>query len=360
MKRQSANVVRTIRANDEDITGLLDELDGRGSDAADNLRNDSRYRFRLKGCVVHLQSATDGMPTSYLVTTRNLSNSGLCFLHGTYLYAGTKCVTQLTSIHGAWQNVPAVVRRCAYLRDGIHEIGVQFITPIEASEFCVEATTCRVLVVDDNPAIIRFSEVVLSKLNAEVASAGDGRTAVELAQSSFYDVILMDIDMPVMTGDEAVRALRAQGYSGQVVAVTGMTGPGDREKCLEAGFNDYVAKPFTKEDLAQLLLSIRQEPIHSSLSNDASVAPLIDGFVQQIPGRVREIETQFASFDIQALQRSTRNLKADAGCFGFDLIAEAAAKVEAALVGGKSKEAVKGGFEGLVQLCRQVRCRSTM
>lgn len=351
----TARLVRTIRLDDDAIQELLKTLDEAVLPADVQKRRAPRHVFRAKGCVLHTQSTNGGPPSTYLATTRDLSDSGLSFLHGAYLHTGNKCVIQMTTIHGMWQNVPGEIVRCDYVASGVHEVGVRFLKPIDASEFCAEALRCRVLIVDDNKAIIKFVELILSRLNAECDSATDGETAIELATSNVYDLILLDMEMPGISGFETVKRLRDKGYTGTVVAATGMDRPDDERACIEAGCNGYLPKPLAKEQLCGLLNSLRKEPLRSSLSNDSSMLPLIDEFVAALPKIVREIESALSDGKTDVLQAASRNLKADAGSFGFEPISAAAARVENALVEGKTLADIKAPIKTLVELCCQAR-----
>ena len=88
----------------------------------------------------------------------------------------------------------------------------------------------------------------------EIEIAENGRTACEMAEQSKaqgrpYDLILMDIQMPEMNGYQATRWLRRQGWQGPIVALTAHAMVGDREKCLEAGCDGYIAKPVSVAEL---------------------------------------------------------------------------------------------------------------
>jgi len=352
---KTSNLVRTIRLDDAAIDEIMKKLDDSTLDVERERRGTPRYGYNVKGCVVHMQPQGGGPPTSYLVPTRNISNTGMGFLHGAFIYPGSKCVIQLITMHGTWQNVPAEVVRCVYIVNGVHDIGVRFFESIDASEFCAEAAPCRVLIVDDNPAILRLGETLLRAMNADIDKADSGEAAIELASQRVYDVILMDMDMPDIDGFETVKRLRDRGYSGTIVAATGMTQPGDKEKCLEVGCNSYIPKPFGREQLSALLRSLRQEPLLSSFAQDRTMMPLIDGFVKDLPTRIREIEAAYAADDFDALQTACRNLKGEAGSFGFEPISSAASDVENAVVANKSKADVKKPFSNLVRLCCQAR-----
>ena len=116
----------------------------------------------------------------------------------------------------------------------------------------------RVLLAEDVPDIYVVLRQILQKMNLELEIAEDGRLACEMAEKSQaegrpFDLILMDIQMPNMNGYEATRWLRQHGWKGPIVALTAHALVGDREKCLEAGCDDYIAKPITAKGLRDVL-----------------------------------------------------------------------------------------------------------
>jgi signal transduction histidine kinase/CheY-like chemotaxis protein len=127
--------------------------------------------------------------------------------------------------------------------------------------------TARVLVVEDNRVNQEICSAMLRALGCEADLASDGRAGVEAAFKGDYDVVLMDCQMPVMDGFEAATTIRAREAelntesraSGQpprrmpIVALTANAMQGDRERCLAAGMDDYLAKPFKKEQLRAIL-----------------------------------------------------------------------------------------------------------
>ncbi len=112
----------------------------------------------------------------------------------------------------------------------------------------------HVLVVDDNDINKKLLAKVLENFNLEVSFASNGKEAVDLRKENNYDMIFMDIQMPVMDGTDASKAIRA--YEKEVntvevpiVALTANTGKSHREKYLNAGMNDYMVKPISIEDV---------------------------------------------------------------------------------------------------------------
>ncbi|MEG2795525.1 MAG: response regulator [Pseudomonas sp.] len=112
-----------------------------------------------------------------------------------------------------------------------------------------------VLLVEDNPVNQTVIEAMLRSLGFTVSVATDGAQAVRSAQGSEFEVILMDCRLPIIDGYEATRQIRNLPGRGNVpiIALTANALQGDRETCLSAGMNDYLAKPFKRNDLQQIL-----------------------------------------------------------------------------------------------------------
>lgn len=110
-----------------------------------------------------------------------------------------------------------------------------------------------VLVVDDAADNRTLVNWYLDRLGYKVDVAADGHEGVKKTLNNSYDVVLMDIQMPEMDGFEAVEHIRSHKYTGTIIALTAHAMKGDRERCLNAGFDDYLIKPIDKEILRETL-----------------------------------------------------------------------------------------------------------
>lgn len=116
------------------------------------------------------------------------------------------------------------------------------------------ATAKRILLVEDNPVNQEIARIYLSELPAIILLAENGRDALELVRQQQFDLIVMDVQMPVMDGLIATRQIRAlEAAAGRlptpILALTANAMLGDRERCLDAGMDDYLSKPFKPDEL---------------------------------------------------------------------------------------------------------------
>ncbi|HEX9255976.1 MAG TPA: response regulator, partial [Candidatus Angelobacter sp.] len=126
----------------------------------------------------------------------------------------------------------------------------------------------RILLAEDNPVNQHFAVRMLEKMGHLVAVAQTGKEALGVLRTGKFDLVLMDLQMPEMDGFAATREIRRAEQDGQdhmpVIAMTAHAMKGDREECLAAGMDDYLAKPINSEELRQVIervMTARKEPV---------------------------------------------------------------------------------------------------
>jgi PAS domain S-box-containing protein len=126
-------------------------------------------------------------------------------------------------------------------------------TAVVASAAARKTRQGRVLVAEDNGVNQRVAQLHLGKLGYVVDLVGNGAEAVDAVMRNNYDVVLMDCQMPEMDGYEATRTIRDHGSDIPIIAMTANALSGDRERCLEAGMDDYISKPVDMQQLRAVL-----------------------------------------------------------------------------------------------------------
>jgi two-component system, sensor histidine kinase and response regulator len=230
-----------------------------------------------------------------------------------------------------------------------HDRRVPSETPSELSDY-----SARILLAEDNPVNLELAQEYLTRLGCTVAIADDGQKAIDLLSEQDFDLILMDVQMPEVDGIEATRQIRdLEARNGShripIIAATAHAFQEDREKCILAGMDDFLSKPYTGKDIAPILdrwlapsdTTRNDSPAPSASRNEAdSITPatsgLLDGdtiaqlraldetgenlifgkvvgiFMDNTPVQLRQLQKHIAAKDFAGITLVAHSLKASA------------------------------------------------
>jgi signal transduction histidine kinase/FixJ family two-component response regulator len=208
----------------------------------------------------------------------------------------------------------------------------------------------RILLAEDHPTNRRLCELVLEGLGRRADVALNGREVLRLVEQQTYDVILMDCHMPEMDGYDATRAIRQfeKGMSGAsrayIIALTANALAGERERCLAAGMDDYITKPFTASQLEQalsrslqhsatpvaesqgpaatelvILDTARLEQLCNDL-NDEGVCAIARDFLTDLPRQISQAQKLADAGEWKELARIAHSMQGITASLGFGLL----------------------------------------
>jgi len=196
-----------------------------------------------------------------------------------------------------------------------------------------------ILLVEDNLVNQKVVMALLRKNGYRVDVAGNGAEALEKLEKEDYRLVLMDVQMPVLDGLEATRRIRANSRWAAlpIVAMTAHAMNGDRERCLQAGMNAYVAKPVDHKHLLSLIEqyllrdaaepSPRQNPptaAHILDADPALLSQMMQLFLQLAPDRVRKLQEATRAGNLELVRTDADKLRLAARCIAADEVARQA------------------------------------
>ncbi|NNE09984.1 MAG: response regulator, partial [Gemmatimonadetes bacterium] len=250
----------------------------------------------------------------------------------------------------------------------------------------------RILVAEDNIVNQRVALHVLAKLGYRADIASDGREAVDALRRQDYDLVLMDVQMPVMDGITATQTIRSeidQARQPCIVAMTANVMQGTKSECLEAGMNGYISKPIDLEELKLTLLDTKPQSAAASeeakpeteaapdsnrgtrsfdwsrlnhLNEDTEdeyadiVGEILQMFLAETPLRIESANAALSSGDFQEVERSAHSLRGACANLGADRLAELCGILEEFAGTGDTGQAdrvlheIRGEFERVQQI----------
>lgn len=229
----------------------------------------------------------------------------------------------------------------------------------------------RVLLVEDNMINQQVALGILSNLGIRADVAANGQEALTALETMPYDLVVMDVQMPVMDGFETSKKIRSpnsnvMNHEIPIIAMTAHAMRGDREKCLDAGANDYISKPVIKDEFIRVLAkwlpdsevidegrkeaTVKDDDgnngqirvwdsagMHERLMDDTDlIKKILDAFQSDIPKQIYLLKVLLDAGDMKGVERQLHNIKGASGNVGGDRIADVALRMEKAASSGDS------------------------
>lgn len=234
----------------------------------------------------------------------------------------------------------------------------------------------KILVVEDNLMNQKLTSIILQAQGFEVTVARNGKKAIELLKEQQADLILMDIQMPVMDGYKTTQLIRDELHlATPIIAMTAHALSGEREKCLQAGMNDYLAKPFREHDLLNKIAHwaqvLQDQPVQNTgnstipridlsflirqtNNNRVFIQEMISIFRKQNPRDLAKLKTAIDKADFKTIYKTTHSLRNTIGFFGLTpAIGPALLAMEKLAMASEDPERIMQLFEQVQVVCRQ-------
>jgi CheY-like chemotaxis protein len=229
--------------------------------------------------------------------------------------------------------------------------------------------------IDNRALLTRY----LQKAGATVISAENGQIACEKIAKAMsnpadpqFDLVLMDMQMPVMDGYTATATLRERGYAGPIIALTANAMATDREKCLLAGCTDYVSKPVNRLKLLEIVrhhmesssmplpgaadpADAAKRAVLDTTEDDPDMLPLLPAFVAHLPGQVKRLLRAMKDENLPEVKEIVHQLKGTGGLYGFMSISQHAARAQEMIESGDAMQSIARHVGVLIDLVRSVR-----
>jgi PAS domain S-box-containing protein len=225
----------------------------------------------------------------------------------------------------------------------------------------------HILLAEDGRDNQRLLSMHLRACGADVVIAENGQIAVDLAKKNSFDLILMDMQMPVMDGYTAAAELRRSGFTAPIIALTAYAMAEDRKRCLASGCTDYLSKPIDHDVLVttvrQYLKKTRKAtqpepsspaPIKSTMLDYPGMLEIIAEFVDGLPGEVQKMTDFLEQNDMVSLRHVVHQLRGAGEGYGFRPITEPAMRAEGSIDSSTSPSSVATEVNSLLEVIRRI------
>jgi CheY-like chemotaxis protein len=254
----------------------------------------------------------------------------------------------------------------------------------------VKLPPCRILVADDVEANRKLIKLILAAAGAELELATNGQEAYEMVRDGDFDMVLMDMQMPVMDGFTAVRKLRSGGYTKPIYALTADAMKGSEEACRAAGCSGFLTKPIDLDKVLHTVAEVIREvnpkrvrrvvfdspkvtapavaanvvpvtaspqlaaPMTQSMELDlAALKEIARDYLPYLQEQIVELSNAWDRRDYEEVAKIAHSIKGSAGTFGLDEFTEPAGKLQS-LANERNEQAMEAAISDILELSENV------
>lgn len=363
-------VENTLRVSQRELDALLAEASKPSAPSSGSTRRRSRrWSFAGPKAVLTMIDRL-GERRHYVAASRNLSTTGIAVVFGMFIHPGTRCLISLRTRSGNPSTHAATVRHSRLMRGRLHDLGIEFDTPINPLDFVkpgaegqfnverVEPSqlTGRVLFVEDCRTTQRLYAHFLGDTKLDLLFAERCSTAMEFLDDD-PDFIFVDYHLPDRTGIELIKQLRGDHFMGPVVMLTADPSPSLRHAVLREGGNELLSKPVSKDLLQQAVAEHllgeanrfnEHRRIYSTVESAVVPHEYVSNFVEELRRMAGSLERAIEGEDVLSARENLIMIRGSAGGYGFAPISDFAAEAMTRLDSTMSIE------ESMVELQRVI------
>ncbi|GEM_PF-1232217 len=209
--------------------------------------------------------------------------------------------------------------------------------------------TLQVLLVEDSQYNAFVIETYLKDENCQVTIAVNGQEGVDRFLETHFDIVLMDMQMPIMDGYRAMQLIRTHEQSKDmnrtpIIALTAHALTGDARKCMEAGADYHLPKPVKHKDLMEIMHTVRKPENSGELPNfhvPQEIRQIAENFLENCTDQISEMATALTGQDYETVQAISHKLAGEGAAFGFDPISQLGAELNKAATSENQERAVE-------------------
>lgn len=362
--------VDTLRISETEAAAILNQLDDQQIQKSDDLRDNRRVTLRLgPGLVIEVHQP-GGTSSKFLVRPRNISRTGLAFIHGGFLHKDTMCNVLFNTRSAGRVNVRGRVVRCRHIRGNLHEIGLKLLDeldlgkavqlpsnrPAALSTAANPKLTGKSLLVESNDDDRAFVHQLLEHVGLAVRSSATIGRGIEQFAAGPCDVIIVSLDPIMKPASELANTLRDRGYGGPILGLTASHSPQVVRAALGHGLSSVLTKPFGVQTLDHVLrramLGEGAGPIALLSEHDQQpmMQQLVNGFLEHLQAYCDQLDGLREKPGDEALIALSLSLKGASANLGYPLIAAAALRLYELASGQNNAQAIGQQIDELIEL----------